>query len=145
MPTRPPAEASANNSCAMQSKVPIYGHPIYQIIIVLPLGLLRPSSLRILSTTVLTPLGAVCPFGFGGGGSRLYGLEGFARRHKSAPGRGYSRLTNVVAMVVFLASLLLRLGDPSRPSPFATSVALSVCLLQFWEDGSEGNWSLAWV
>ena len=33
-------------------------------------------------------------------------------------------LTNVVAMVVFLASLLLRVGDPSRPSPFATSVAV---------------------
>ena len=50
-------------------------------------------------------------------------------------------LTNVVAMVVFLASLLLRFGDPSRPSPFATSVAvigLFVAILGGWLGGEFG-------
>ena len=148
MPTRPLAEARSNNSCAMQSKVTIYGHPVHPMIIVLPLGLLPASVFSDLVHHIIDdPMWGSVSFWLMVAGvlsGLAAGVIGFmdwkvlpvgtkARRVGAIHG-----LTNVIAMVVFLASLLLRFGDPSRPSPFATSVAvigLFIAILGGWLGG----------
>jgi uncharacterized membrane protein len=132
----------------MQSKVTIYGHPVHPMLIVLPLGLLPASvfadvfhhiienptwgsvSFWLMVAGVLTGLAAGA-VGFVDWKSLPIGTR--ARRVGAIHG-----LTNVVALVVFLASLLLRFGDPSRPSPFATSVGvigLFIAVLGGWLGG----------
>ena len=132
----------------MESKVTIYGHPVHPMIIVLPLGLLPASvftdvlhhimddptwgsfSFWLMVAGVLSGLAAGA-IGFMDWKSLPVGTK--ARRVGAIHG-----LTNVVAIVVFLASLLLRFGDPSRPSPFATSMAvigLFIAILGGWLGG----------
>lgn len=132
----------------MESKVTIYGHPVHPMIIVLPLGLLPASVFAELFHHILDdPTWGTVSFWlmFAGVLSGLAaGIVGFMD-WKCLPGGSRARrvgaihgLTNVVAMVVFLASLLLRVADPSRPSPFATSVAvigLFVAILGGWLGG----------
>lgn len=110
----------------MQSKVTIYGHPIHPMIIVLPLGLLPASVFADLFHHILDdPTWGIVSFWLmvaGVLGGLVAGAVGFmdwkvlpvgtkARRVGAIHG-----LTNVLAMVVFLTSLLLRLGD-SRSEP----------------------------
>jgi uncharacterized membrane protein len=132
----------------MQSKVTIYGHPVHPMIIVLPLGLLPASvfadlchhiiddptwgsvSFWLMVAGMLSGL-AAGSIGFMDWKSLPVGTK--ARRVGAIHG-----LTNVLAILVFLASLLLRFGDPSRPSPFATSVAvigLFIAFLGGWLGG----------
>jgi uncharacterized membrane protein len=118
------------------------------MIIVLPLGLLPASVFADLFHHILDdPTWGIVSFWLmvaGVLGGLVAGAVGFmdwkvlpvgtkARRVGAIHG-----LTNVLAMVVFLTSLLLRLGDSSRPSPFATSVAvigLFVAILGGWLGG----------
>ena len=84
----------------MQSKVTIYGHPVHPMIIVLPLGLLPASVFADLCHHIIDdPTWGSVSFwlmvagvlsGLAGRRYRVYGLEEFARSHKSAPRRRYS-------------------------------------------------------
>ena len=132
----------------MQSKVTIYGHPVHPMIIVLPLGLLPASVFAdLLHHMIDDPTWGSFSFWLMVAGvlsGLLAGAIGFmdwkglpvgtkARRVGAIHG-----LTNVVALVVFLTSLLLRFGDPSRPTPFATAVAviaLFIAILGGWLGG----------
>ena len=132
----------------MESKVTIYGHPVHPMIIVLPLGLLPASVFADLVHHILDdPTWGSVSFwlmvagvlsGLVAGALGFMDWKGLPVGTKARSVGAIHGLTNVVAMVVFLASLLLRFGDPSRPSPFATSVAvigLFVAILGGWLGG----------
>jgi uncharacterized membrane protein len=118
----------------MQSKVTIYGHPIHPMIIVLPLGLLPASIFADLVHHIIDdPTWGSFSFWLMLAGvlsGLVAGVIGFMDWKDLPAGTKARRigaihgLTNIVAIVVFLASLLLRFGDPSHPSAFATSVAV---------------------
>jgi uncharacterized membrane protein len=132
----------------MESKVTIYGHPVHPMIIVLPLGLLPASVFAdVLYHIMDDPTWGSVSFylmvagvlsGLAAGVIGFMDWKGLPVGTKARRVGAIHGLTNVVGIVVFLASLLLRFGDPSRPSPFATSMAvigLFVAVLGGWLGG----------
>jgi uncharacterized membrane protein len=132
----------------MESKVTIYGHPVHPMIIVLPLGLLPASIFTdLLYHTIDDPTWGNFSFwlivagvlsGLAAGVIGFMDWKGLPVGTKARRIGAIHGLTNVVAIVVFLASLLLRFGDPSRPTPFATSMAvigLFIAMLGGWLGG----------
>ena len=125
----------------MESKVTIYGHPVHPMIIVLPLGLLPASVFAdVLHHIIDDPawgsfalwlMVAGVLSGLVAGSIGFMDWKGLPVGTKARRVGAIHGLTNVVALAVFLVSLLLRVGDPSRPTPFATSVAVIALFIAF--------------
>ena len=113
----------------MESRAKLFGHPIHQMLIVFPLGLLATSiffdvialvtenpslsqaSWYIIAAGVITALMAA-----------VFGLIDYlAIPHGTRAKRigTFHGVGNVIVVVLFAASWLLRRGDPAHPSTFA--------------------------
>jgi uncharacterized membrane protein len=132
----------------MESRAKLFGHPIHQMLIVFPLGLLA-TALILDIIYLITDSGKWAQAAFydmgigilGGLLAALFGLIDFlaiptGTRAKSIGAR--HGLGNLVVVVLFVVNWLLRKGDPQHPGtlPIALSfVAIALALMTAWLGG----------
>jgi uncharacterized membrane protein len=119
----------------MEARIKLFGHPVHQMLIVLPLGILTGAVIfdvvHLLAGGAQWALIAYCLIPVGVAGGLLAALFGFAdwtripratraKRVGALHGAG-----NVVVVLLFLVSWLLRRG-PGITDPGAAAVALSL-------------------
>ncbi|RZL40021.1 MAG: DUF2231 domain-containing protein [Rubrivivax sp.] len=132
----------------MESRARLFGHPVHQMLIVFPLGLLGASLVfDLLAHAIDLPLMAVVAYYLILGGlvggllAAPFGLIDWlaipgGTRAKSVG--GLHGLGNVLVLLLFAASAWLRHGDPSLPGGPAQSlsfVAVALSLVTAWLGG----------
>ena len=132
----------------MESKAKLFGHPIHQMLIVFPLGLLA-TALILDIIYLITDSGKWAQAAFydmgigilGGLLAALFGLIDFlaipsGTRAKSIGAR--HGLGNLVVVVLFAVNWLLRKGNPQEPGTFPivlSFVAIAIALMTAWLGG----------
>jgi uncharacterized membrane protein len=132
----------------MESKAKLFGHPIHQMLIVFPLGLLA-TALILDIIYLITDSGKWAQAAFydmgigilGGLLAALFGLIDFlaipsGTRAKSIGTR--HGLGNLVVVVLFAVNWLLRKGNPQEPGTFPIAlsfVAIAIALMTAWLGG----------
>jgi uncharacterized membrane protein len=132
----------------MQAKARLFGHPIHQMLIVFPLGLLA-TALILDIIYLITDSGKWAQAAFydmgigilGGLLAALFGLIDFlaipsGTRAKSIGAR--HGLGNLVVVVLFAVNWLLRKGNPQEPGTFPivlSFVAIAIALMTAWLGG----------
>jgi uncharacterized membrane protein len=132
----------------MESKAKLFGHPIHQMLIVFPLGLLA-TALILDIIYLITDSGKWAQAAFydmgigilGGLLAALFGLIDFlaipsGTRAKSIGTR--HGLGNLVVVVLFAVNWLLRKGNPQEPGTFPivlSFVAIAIALMTAWLGG----------
>jgi uncharacterized membrane protein len=119
----------------MESKATFLGHPIHQMLIVFPLGLLATSLMfDIIQLATHDPEWSHVAFYLigagviGGVAAALFGLIDFLGIPKSTRAKGIAKwhgLGNVIVVGLFGLSFFLRIPDPEAPS--VAAFVLSVC------------------
>jgi len=119
----------------MESKATFLGHPIHQMLIVFPLGLLATSLIfDIIQLLTHDPEWSHVAFYLigagviGGVAAAVFGLIDFLGIPKSTRAKRIAKwhgLGNVIVVGLFGLSFFLRIPDPEAPS--VAAVALSVC------------------
>src|SRR5437868_6789454 len=132
----------------MESRARLFGHPVHQMLIVFPLGLLGASLVfDLLAHAIDLPLMAVVAYyvilgGLVGGLlAAPFGLIDWlaipgGTRAKSVG--GLHGLGNVLVLLLFAASAWLRHNDPSLPGGLAQSlsfIAVALSLVTAWLGG----------
>jgi uncharacterized membrane protein len=129
----PHAAGSAHPEVTMESRAKLFGHPIHQMLIVFPLGLLGMAVVfDVLRLVVGWPLGTTSFHMIAAGVvaglvAALFGVIDWSAipAHTRAKGVGVRHgIGNVIVVVLFLASWWLRRDDPARPSTTAFVLAL---------------------
>ncbi|AHG91578.1 Protein of unknown function DUF2231, transmembrane [Gemmatirosa kalamazoonensis] len=135
----------------MESKAKLLGHPIHQILIVFPLGLLgmavifdvlRVAAGWALGTTVFHMIAAGVVAGLV---AAVFGLVDWSAIPGSTRAKGVGArhgLGNVVVVVLFLASWWLRRDDPANPPSTAFVLSLlggGLALVTGWLGGELVN------
>jgi uncharacterized membrane protein len=136
----------------MESRAKLLGHPIHQMLIVLPLGLL-PGSLAFDIATLATgnPQWSVSAFWLISAGivcglvAAMFGLIDFLAIPKGTRARSIGALhgiINVTVVTLFLVSWFIRRPDPGNPGWAALSLsggALVLALIAGWLGGELVN------
>ncbi len=137
----------------MRAKARLFGHPIHQMLIVFPLGLL--STAVILDVVYLVrggPLSAEMAFWLIAGGvagglaAALFGLIDWLSIPTNTRARRIGLLHgvgNVVVVALFAGSWLLRRGQPVAPETLALVLSFAGGALA--RGGWEGSSSIAWA
>ena len=123
----------------MESRAKIFGHAIHPILIVFPLGLLA-TAVVFDAIGWLTGSGKWLEISFwmiaagviGGLAAALFGLIDWLAIPKGTRARAigmWHGLGNVVVMLLFVASWLIRLPNPSNPGAFPVMLSLTGALL----------------
>jgi uncharacterized membrane protein len=117
----------------MASEAKLFGHPIHQMLIVFPLGLLAMAVIfDVIRLVVGTPLGLPSYYMIGAGVisglvAAVFGFIdwlGIPSRTRAKSVGLWHAVGNVVVLLLFAASWWLRTGDPADPPVFAFVLAL---------------------
>ena len=131
----------------MTSGAKLFGHPIHQMLIVFPLGLLAMAVIfDVVRLVAGTPLGVSAYYMIAAGVisglvAAIFGLIdwlGIPSRTRAKSVGLWHAIGNVVVLVVFAASWWLRTGDPADPPGLAFVLALvgaGLALVTGWLGG----------
>ncbi len=117
----------------MASQVKLFGHPIHQMLIVFPLGLLAMAVIfDVIRLVAGTPLGLPAYYMIAAGvisglvaaGFGFIDWLGIPSRTRAKSVGLWHAVGNVVVLVLFAASWWLRTGDPVSPPMFAFILAV---------------------
>ncbi len=117
----------------MASQVKLFGHPIHQMLIVFPLGLLAMAVIfDVIRLVAGTPLGLPAYYMIAAGVisglvAAVFGFIdwlGIPSRTRAKSVGLWHAVGNVVVLALFAASWWLRTGDPASPPMFAFILAL---------------------
>jgi uncharacterized membrane protein len=136
----------------MQSKARLFGHPIHPMLIVFPLGLLLTGTLfdiiHVVTGATGWTLASVYMIGAGIIGALVAAVFGLIDVISIPSGTRAQRVAwvhgvgNVVVVVLYIVSFLIRLGQPAVPSAFAVVLSIAgaaLLLVTGWLGGELVN------